>query len=144
MSKQISTRMCRRRLTILWFGVGSVLFIGLVLQTEFDRFGTWAEDAWSWFLPSIMPTLLLIVGVLVVDGTSGGAVDKKVDSSLFWVAFSLSAFYLLLVAMVIILQPFTGVALRDSMKVSSLYLGPLQGLVAAFLGAFFVKGERGG
>jgi len=141
MSNQISTKMCRRRLAILWFGF--VLFIVLVLQSVFGRFGDWVEDAWSWFLPSIMPTLSLIVGVLVLDVTSGRDAEKKVDSFFFWLAFLLSAVYLVLVATTLFLQPFTGVPLRGLMKLSNLWLGPLQGLVAAALGAFFVKGERG-
>ncbi|MGH8533131.1 MAG: hypothetical protein ACREV1_10520 [Gammaproteobacteria bacterium] len=143
MSNQISTKMCRRRLAILWFGFGFVLFIVLVLQSVFDRFGDKVEDAWSWFMPSIMPTLSLIIGVLVLDVTSSRDAEKKVDPFFFWLAFSLSAVYLALVATILFLQPFTGVPLLDLMKRSNLWLGPLQGLVAAALGAFFVKGERG-
>jgi len=143
MSNQISTKMCRKRLAILWFGFGFVLFIVLVLQSVFGRFGDWVEDAWSWFLPSIMPTLSLIVGVLVLDVTSGRDAEKKVGSFFFWLAFLLSAVYLVLVATTLFLQPFTGVPPLDLMKLSNLWLGPLQGLVAAVLGAFFVKGERG-
>jgi len=90
-----------------------------------------------------MPTLSLIVGVLVLDVTSGRDAEKKVDSFFFWLAFLLSAVYLVLVATTLFLQPFTGVPLRGLMKLSNLWLGPLQGLVAAALGAFFVKGERG-
>jgi hypothetical protein len=142
MSNQISTEVCRRRLAILWFTTGLVLFIVLVLQSVFDRFGDRVEDAWSWFLPTIVPTLSLIVGVLVLDVTSGRDTEKKVDLFFFWLAFLLSAVYLALVAMTLFLQPFTGVPLLDLMKRSNLWLGPLQGLVTAALGAFFVKGER--
>jgi len=112
MSNQISTKMCRRRLAILWFGFGFVLFIGLVLQSVFDRYGDWVEDAWSWFLPNIVPTLSLIVGVLVLDVMSGRDAEKKVDSFFFWLAFLLSAVYLVLVSATLFLQPFTGVPLR--------------------------------
>lgn len=143
MSNQLSTKVCKRRLATLWFAGGLVVFVVLVLQSVFDRFGDRVEDAWSWFLPSIMPTLSLIVGVLVLDVTSSRDAEKKVDSFFFWLAFLLSAVYLVFVATTLFLQPFTGVPLLDLMKRSNLWLGPLQGLVAAALGAFFVKGERG-
>ncbi len=143
MSNQISTKACRRWLAILWFAFCLVLLIVLVLQSIFDRFGDRVEDAWSWFLPTIMPTLSLIVGVFVLDVTSGRGAENKVDPFFFWLAFLLSTVYLALVATTLFLQPFTGVPLLDLMKLSNLWLGPLQGLVAAALGAFFVKGERG-
>ncbi len=130
MTNQISMKECRRRLATLWFAVGLTLFVVLVLQSVLDRFGDRVEDAWSWFLPSVMPTLLLIVGVLVLDVASGGYVDRNVDPFFFWLTFSLSALYLLLVAATLLLQPFTGVPVLDLMKQSSLWLGPLQGLVA--------------
>ncbi len=135
-------KVCRRQLAVLWFGVGLALFVVLVLQSVLDRFGDRVEDAWSWFLPSVMPTLLLIVGVLVLDVASNGYADKNIDPFFFWVTFALSAVYLLLVAATLLLQPFTGVPILDLMKQSNLWLGPLQGLVAAALGVFFVKGER--
>ena len=132
----------RRQLAVLWFGIGLALFVVLVLQSVFDRFGDSVEDAWSWFLPSVTPTLSIIVGVLVLDVASDGYADKMIDPFFFWLTFGLSAVYLFLVAATLLLQPFTGVPVLDLMKQSSLWLGPLQGLVAAALGVFFVKGER--
>lgn len=144
MSNKISTKVCRRRLAILWFTFGLLLFIVLMLQSIFDRFGDRVEDAWSWFLPSIMPTLSLIIGVLILDVTSDSDVEKKVDPFFFWIAFLLSVVYLVLVATTIFILPFTRLPPLDLMKLSNLWLGPLQGLAAAALGAFFVKGEQGG
>ena len=144
MTTMISTRTCKRRLAILWFVVGVVLFILLVLQSVFGKYGAQAEDAWGWFLPTVMPTLSLITGVLILDMTSAGQTDKEVDRFAFRVTFGLSAFYLALVALTPLVQPFTSLPALDLMKRSNLWLGPLQGLVAAALAAFFVRGERGG
>jgi hypothetical protein len=143
MTNGITTRVCKRRLAALWFGVGLVLFRVLALQSVFNRFGDRVEEAWSWFLPSIVPTLSLIVGVLVLDFTSGTDTEKRIAPFYFWLAFLLSVVYLVLISMTLFLQPFIGVPLLDLMKRSNLWLRPLQGLVAAALGVFFVKGERG-
>lgn len=143
MSNKISTKVCKKRLTVLWFVCGIGGFIVLALQSLLGRYDDKVTDAWSWFLPSIAPTLSLIIGVLVLDIISGKDVDKEVDKLFFWLAFVLSLIYLSLVAATLLLQPFTGVPLLDLMKLSNLWLVPLQGLTTAVLGAFFVKGERG-
>jgi hypothetical protein len=138
----ISIITCRKRLALLWFAGGFVIFILLVVQSTFGKFGDEAGEVWSWFLPTIMPTLSLIVGVLVVDLTSAQDPKKKVDRFIFRLAFSLSLVYLLLVLSTLMVQPLTRFAPTEMLKRSNLWLGPIQGLVAAALGAFFVKSER--
>jgi len=139
----ISTRTCKKRLAILWFTASLILFVLLVLQSVFGKYGAKMEDAWGWFLPTVMPTLSLVIGVLVFDATAAGGTEKEVESFIFRLAFCFSAVYLALVALTVLIQPFTSLSPLELMKRSNLWLGPLQGLVAAVLGAFFVKGERG-
>jgi len=141
MSKPLSVQTCKKRLSALWFLVGAFLFIIVVIQSMLDRYGDRVEDAWKWFLPTIMPTLSLIVGVLVIDIKSSEKVTKMVDGFLFWLAFCLSAIYLVIVALTFFIQPFTTTPLLELMHRSNLWLGPLQGLTSASLGAFFVKAE---
>jgi hypothetical protein len=144
MSKPLSVQTCRKRLAVLWALVGAVLFIVVVIQSMLGRYGDRVEDAWKWFLPTIMPTLSLIVGVLVIDFKSSEKIVKVTDGFLFWVAFCLSAIYLAIVALTFFIQPFTSVPLLELMNRSNLWLGPLQGLTSASLGAFFVKAESAG
>lgn len=144
MTATVSIKACKKRLAVLWFSFGLALFVLLVLQSISGKFGPKVEEAWAWFLPTLMPTLSLIVGVLVLDITSPKQRDKRVDPFLFRLAFGLSAIYLVLVAFIPLLQPFTGIPTVDLMKRSNLWLGPLQGVVTAALGAFFVKGAREG
>lgn len=138
----ISVRTCKKKLACLWVSVGLALFILLVFQSMLGKFGTRAEEAWAWFLPTIMPTLSLIIGVLVLDISSTRQRDKQIDRFLFWLAFSLSAIYLALVMLVPLIQPLTGSSPFELMKRSNFWLGPLQGLVVAVLGVFFVKSAR--
>ena len=144
MTTMISTRTCKRRLAILWFVGGLALFLLLVFQSIFGQYVDKVEEAWAWFLPNIMPTLSLIIGVLVLDATAAGGKDKQIERFIFQLAFGLSAVYLALVGLIPLVQPFTDSSPFELMKRSSLWLGPLQGLVLAALGVFFVKGERGG
>ena len=146
MSERLPARTCKQRLALLWVAAGGLLFIVLILQSLFGRYGERAEEAWAWFLPTIVPTLSLIIGGIVLEAKAEPGSEKTVDAFLFRLAFWLSAFYLLAVALTFFIQPFTGTPLLTLMARSNLWLAPLQGLAAAALGAFFVKGgeDKGG
>ena len=138
---QVSMMRCKRRLGALWFAWSAFLFILLTLQTVFGRYGSSADEAWGWLMPGILPTLSLIVGVLVMDALGKSVKVKSVDSYFFWLTFALCSFYLLMVTLSILLQPFATLDALALLKQSNLWLGPLQGLVSAALVAFFTKRE---
>ncbi len=134
-------RTCKVRLATLWLIASGIAFLLLVLQTIFGKYDGQTDVAWGWLLPSVMPTLSLIVGVLVVDSKSERSAQRTADRFMFRVAFGLSTAYLLVVLTIILAQPLTQLPALELMRESNLYLGPLQGLVAAALGAFFIKSE---
>ncbi len=135
----LSMSICKRKLATLWFTGAGVIFFVLLLQTIFGRYGDRSSDAWSWFLPTIMPTLSLVIGVLVMDTLGKGMKAVNIDSFLFRLTFGISAAYLIAVLMLFLLQPFSTESPFDLMNQSNFWLGPFQGLVAAAMGAFFVK-----
>ena len=132
---------CKKKLAILWLSGTGMMFLIFLFQTIFGRYGEKAEEAWQWLLPTFMPTLSLIVGVLVVDALSKETKRKNVDRFIFRLSFALSTAYILLVAITIFLQPFASLSAIELMKQSNLWLGPFQGLVSASIGVFFVKGR---
>lgn len=145
----------------IWLGGAGLVFLILVVQSLVGRYGSQSEDAWAWYLPTVMPTLSLIIGVLATDfriaatasatasatatTTTTTANDAKVlpvsARGLLWLGVGLSVFYLLLVAVTILAQPFLqDVSPIELMHRSNLWLGPLQGLTAGVLAAFFRSG----
>ncbi len=94
-------------------------------QSLFGKYGKEATEIWSWFLPTIAPTLSLIVGVLVVDLKNGPDQNKRVDRFVFRLAFGLSLFYLLLVLSTILVQPFTKFAPIELLKKPNPWLGSI-------------------
>jgi hypothetical protein len=131
---------CRRKLATLWFVGAGVLFFLVLVQTLLGRYGDRANEAWGWALPTIMPTLSLIIGVLVADAlTKGPRASQNVNAFLFRLTFSLSAVYLLVVVLTIAFQPFASLSPLELMRQANLWLGPFQGLVSASLGVFYVK-----
>jgi uncharacterized YccA/Bax inhibitor family protein len=130
---------CKRRLATLWFAASGFLFIVVTVQTILGKYGDQATDAWGWLLPTILPTLSLILGVLVMDARGKMMKVEEVDRFLFDLTLGLSAAYLLMVALTIFVQPLVSAGAIALMKQSKLWLGPFQGLVSGSMGAFFVR-----
>jgi hypothetical protein len=135
---------CKRVLALVWFIGAGVLFFMLLMQSVLGRYGDRTSDAWSWLLPSIMPTLSLIIGVLVAEGPLARPNAALADRFLYRLTLGISVVYLLAVLMVFLLQPFSTVGPFELMNQANLWLGPIQGLTAAALGAFFVKSPASG
>ncbi len=139
---RISMSLCKKWLAGVWFSFAAILFLLMVVTTMVGAYQGIAEGVWSWFLPSVMPTLSLMIAVLVSDNQNSEKNSQTADRFLFKLSLALSAFYLLLLILVIVLQPLTNTfddAPLKGFQKSNLWLGPLQGLVAAALGAFFIN-----
>jgi hypothetical protein len=126
------------RLATIWFAGAGLVFVVLVVQSLLDYYEPRTDDAWGWFLPTVMPTLSLIVATLVADYRGGPPPTHAVEGRLFWLGGGLSLFYLGLVMLTILIQPFLSqTPPLELMQRSNLWLGPLQALTVAVLGYFF-------
>jgi hypothetical protein len=135
MNVRLPVTACKQKLGTLWIACGGILFFVVFLQSILGKYDAAAQDAWSWFLPHIMPTMSLIVGSLAL----GTREAQKVDAFIYKLAFWLSAFYLCMLALTIFLPPLVADDPLPAMKSANLWLAPLQGLVSAAIGAFFIK-----
>jgi len=132
----------RTRLAILWLGTAGAIILTLVIQSLRQVYGTSVQEVWGWILPTLMPTLGLIVTVLGYTALDRRVIETVVRRSFFVLAFWLSASYLFLVLLTILIQPFTAADPVGLMRMSNLWLGPFQGLVASALGVLFVSKRR--
>lgn len=136
---------CKRWLATIWFVGSGVIFFLVLIQSLLGHYGDGVNQVWGWLLPTVMPTLSLIVSVLVFEAVQ----HKKgraatMDRFLFVLTASLSGAYLASVLLVILLQPLTPLPPLQAMAQSNVWLGPFQGLVAAAMGAFFVRAAQQG
>ena len=133
----------RSRLAMLWLTLGCLIFLIVVMQSLLGSFGSDTQNAWGWLLPTIMPTLGMIISVLGYTAVDPNTSTSVVRKSFFWVAFFLSGVYLLLILITILIHPFvTAVNAIELMHTSNLWLGPFQGLVASALGVLFVSKQK--
>lgn len=133
---------CKQRLATVWFSGAGLVFTIVLVQSLFGRYEDQVNEVWGWLLPTVVPTLSLIIGVLVFDAMQRIKRAKRIDRFLFRLTTGVSAAYLFAVLLVIVLQPFAASPPVQLMNQANIWLGPFQGLVAAAMGAFFVKAEH--
>jgi hypothetical protein len=138
----IALDVVRNRLAGVWIG-GSLLIFSLVIyQSLAHVYAERVQDVWEWLMPTLLPTLTMIVSVAAstafMSSTSTGVLRK----SFYRLALSLSIFYLVLIFFTIVSLPaFNRLvsAQIDSLHTSNLWIGPIQGIVASALGVLFAS-----
>lgn len=143
-TKRVSARLrlseARNVLSKIWFSgaglAGLVLAVLSILRGQADV----ARETWSWFLPLVLPTLGLILGVL---GAAALTTQKEayVRRSYYNLAKYLSLAYFLLMLLVIFMEPFSPLKGTELYGVSNYWMGPFQGLVTAAIGYLFASGQ---
>ena len=131
----------RDTLARIWFLGAIPSFVVLMVLTLMGRFKDLAQDAWSWYLPTTLPTLLLILGVLAA--TAFGPKDERLVRTQFYgFAKWLSVFYVAIVVVTVTCWPLTGNEPLEAFRLANFFLPPLQGLAAGAIGALFTKQEK--
>lgn len=147
MTRRVSLAATRRSLTVIWFSGAALPALIVMAQTVGDRYSGRSEEAWAWLLPTILPTLSLIVGALVMDVRQGPTRRRPtVDSFVAKFSKLLSIAYLLIVVATILMIPiaelYSATDPLTFLKMSNWWLAPLQGFVTAMLGALFASREE--
>jgi hypothetical protein len=131
----------RAQLALVWLTGTGIIFLLLVVQSLMGRYEDKTQEAWGWLLPTIMPSLGLIVTVLGYSALDPMFSQAVVRRTFVRVAVALSLTYLLLILLTIMIQPAVApdaTKALELMRTSNLWLGPFQGLVASALGVLFV------
>lgn len=144
--KQLSLFKVQRRLAVIWLSGTAFPALVVLAQSILGRYGTRVEEAWAWLLPTVMPSLSLIIGVLVTEKGRQSRRGHTVDRFIAGLAVALSVAYLTTVNLTLLLSPFAlevgDIEPLTLYKRSHLWLAPFQGLVAATLGALFTQGPE--
>ena len=139
---RIPLEKARNDLVRIWL-VGAGLAFGLlVIQSILGKYEGQLQEVWSWFVPTVVPTVSLMLGVLGAGALAEHEEERNVKQSFFGVSRSLSFFYLGLLAVTLVLQPFSDKPPVQLYTLSNYWLGPIQGLVVAALGILFTSQEK--
>jgi hypothetical protein len=144
---------CQKGLAKAWLLLSFGSFVVIILQTTIGnafvspRGGDIQARVWQWYLPSVLPTLSLVLGVLsnaeLRPNVRVEAQRKQVSVFFYRTTFALSVVYASLVLLMVV---FTGAKDNAEEKVALLershfFLAPLQSLVSLALGVFFLSPE---
>src|SRR5215472_5380853 len=80
----------RVRFAWVWLGGVGLILIILVVQSLLHVYGDLTQEAWGWFLPTLMPTLGMIITVLTYTALdplmTGSVVRKSFVSVALWLS----------------------------------------------------------
>lgn len=134
--------LARSRIATQWLIGSSIIFVLLIGQSVFGKYQNKAQAVWSWALPSLMPTLTLIVSVLGANAIQPEDEGVHVRSSFYRTSFWLSSSYLALILFTILVEPYTSFDSLQLLNLSNLWLGPFQGFVVSMIGLLFFTKKR--
>ncbi|MFT7559501.1 MAG: putative membrane protein [Flavobacteriales bacterium] len=132
---------CQKRLSRLWYIYAGILMALLIAQTLGGKYSD-QDKIWQWFLASVMPTLSLISGGIITLVMNKDKHRITIDRFFYRMAWWVSFVYLSLLLLTLSVENLTSLTADELQDVSSLWLIPVQGIVAVFLGIFFNKGEK--
>lgn len=135
----IRLSVARRRLAMLWLIVAGMLMLLLIVQTAAGKYGSEVKRAWGWFMPSVIPTLTLIIGTIAFQATQSSTGELEVDRFSYRTAIATSAFYLTILVGTVLLQPLVAGSALSWLELSNLWLGPLQGVTVLAVSVFFQR-----
>lgn len=133
----ISIKESRKRIFRLW-AISSVgLLLIVLVQSFLGKFNGEDVKIFSWLFPNVVPTLTLMLAIFKSDlsGSEDGSIDPTYYSSVLYGTI----FYFFVLYMIIFIQPLTGDSLIELTQKSGIYLGPIQGVIAALIGLLFFK-----
>ena len=132
-------------LATVWFTGAAVPFVLLVAQSILGRYQDSVSEVWGWFVPSVGPTLGLILGVMgattLIDARKAESPQREVKRSFFKLAFWLSIAYLTLLTLTLLLEPFSSLRGIKLYNVANYWLGSAQTLVAGAIAVLFTSSK---
>src|SRR4051794_3668371 len=98
-SERLRLDVARNRLSVAWFSGAGITFVLLMFQSLAGKYGSDTQQVWSWYVPSTVPTLSLILSVLGAAAIEEPHASKPgrryVSAAFFRLAMWLTGAYLL-------------------------------------------------
>jgi hypothetical protein len=145
---KIELAKARRRLCRVWFIMSGVIFFIFFYQTLEHRFKNVLDEAWTWLLPHLLPTLTMILAVFLYQANqsrraAGAEIDKQIDPFLPNLAAVTSVIYLLsLMVIILSYEESTEQPITEYYHTFDIFLTPFQSLITAAIGLVFYTSDR--
>jgi len=152
----------RKWLIGIWSAGFLIPFVLILFQLVSGKYGEKFTEILGWLTALILPTILLMIGVMVANPS--GAADrkrktrdkpdeKKIETDaetataikaahekfIFKLTVGVSVVYLLIVNFVFFLEPFADLKPQELMRVSKIFLAVFDSIISLLIGYFFGK-----
>lgn len=137
----------RGHLGLVWFGGSALMVVIFAIQSLYGVYEDKVTEVWGWLLPNVMPTLSLMLGVFgstaIVQSAERSEITVRVSFYRLAIAMSVLHFAFIVAVTVVYMLQFQQPELDSEFNplrpfnVSNLWLGPMQGLVAATISTLF-------
>lgn len=131
MNTSVSLAKIRNRLALIW-GIGFLVVFALFAVLSVTTFEQHLLEVWAWFMPTVAPTLGVILGSVLTRDDRPRRVQLAAARVVVWA----SAFYLALVFVLSFAWAWTHYAPLEWYKAVAILLAPIQGIVSGLLGRF--------
>jgi uncharacterized membrane protein YeiB len=135
----VTVRASQRWMALVWYLMVLPFLTALIAQTMGGAFDNRDTEMWGWALPTFMPTLALITGVVVVEEVRAQGKNRRTRTVPIFaqnVTLGLSVFYLLLLNYVVFSSRANGYSIQ-ALQRSNVFLGSIQAIVGLALAVFF-------
>lgn len=147
--KVTSLETVRWHLAIVWFCGAGIIFLLLAVQSLSGLYQDRLQGVWGWALPNFLPTLSFMLAVFGASALQHDTEDDHIEvrTGFYRLSLALSIFYLCMLLLTILIQPFATAWRNEtssgqSLETANLWLGPLQGLVVAALSVLFFLRQK--
>jgi cytochrome bd-type quinol oxidase subunit 2 len=137
----INAKIAKKKLATVWFVGSGLIFAFFLFQMTSERYANIENDAWSWLLPNLIPTLGLMIATFVNERAIGEE-SAPADNFYYQLSLWVSIFYLGMLLWVMISfgwQPDDEDNPLKYYSKFSLFIVAVQGVTTAALGLFFTK-----
>lgn len=139
---KIPLERARNSLAIIWFPGAGVSCIIVVIQIILGKYQGSVQEVWAWYQPTVFPTSALILGVIGATALQSDSDKRIVKRFFFRLSQALAGFYLLILLLILLLDPFAPTHGVDLFNTANNFLVPLQSLMVAAITVLFTSQEK--
>jgi len=140
--QRIPLEEARNSMAKVWFPGAGVAVIIIVVQIILGRYQGSVQEVWAWFQPTVFPTSALILGVMGAVAMQPDSDQRTVNRFYFGLSRGLTIFYLLILLLILLLDPFAPVHGIDLFNTVNYFLPAIQSIVVGVITVLFTSQEK--
>jgi hypothetical protein len=141
-NQRIPLEQARNSLAKVWFPGAGLTVIIIIVQIILGRYQGSVQEVWAWFQPTVFPTTALILGVMGAVALQPDSDQRTVNRFYFSLSRGLTIFYLLILLLILLLDPFAPVHGMDLFNTVNYFLPAIQSIVVGVITVLFTSQEK--